>query len=92
MIGYPELIIILAVVLLLFGANKLPEIARSIGKSTKEFKKAQSEVDDEPNSSVDNEEKVRKLAAEMGIDVNGKTIEQITDEMRAKVRLRVDKK
>jgi sec-independent protein translocase protein TatA len=38
-IGGPELIIILVVVLLLFGAAKLPQLARSLGASAKEFKK-----------------------------------------------------
>lgn len=38
-LGVPELILILAVLLLLFGARKLPDIARSIGKLTNEFKK-----------------------------------------------------
>ena len=36
--GGPEWIIILVIILLLFGAKKLPELARSLGKSTKEFK------------------------------------------------------
>jgi sec-independent protein translocase protein TatA len=38
-----ELIVILLVVLLLFGARKLPELARSIGASAKEFKKGVAE-------------------------------------------------
>ncbi|HZD16822.1 MAG TPA: twin-arginine translocase TatA/TatE family subunit [Actinomycetota bacterium] len=42
-VGWPELVIILAVLLLLFGAKRLPEIARSVGKSTKEFKKGMRE-------------------------------------------------
>ena len=37
-IGLPEIILILAVLLLLFGARKLPDLARSLGRSTKEFK------------------------------------------------------
>jgi sec-independent protein translocase protein TatA len=37
-LGWPELLLILAALLLLFGARKLPEIAKSLGKSTKEFK------------------------------------------------------
>jgi len=41
--GLGELVIILVVILLLFGAKRLPEIARSVGKSTKEFKKGMDE-------------------------------------------------
>ena len=44
-IGWPELILILFVVLLLFGANRLPEIARQLGKAIHEFKKALKEDD-----------------------------------------------
>jgi len=40
MIGYGELIIIFCVVLLLFGGKRLPELARSLGKGIREFKKA----------------------------------------------------
>ena len=43
-LGWPEIILILAVFLLLFGAKRLPEIARAIGKSMKEFKKATKDV------------------------------------------------
>ena len=37
-VGVPELLIILAVVLLVFGSKKLPELARSLGRSVKEFR------------------------------------------------------
>lgn len=39
-IGWPELILILFVVLLLFGARRLPEIAKQLGKAIQEFKKS----------------------------------------------------
>ena len=37
-LGGPELLIVLAVVLLLFGSRKVPELARSLGKAQREFK------------------------------------------------------
>jgi sec-independent protein translocase protein TatA len=42
-IGAPELIIILVVLLLLFGARKLPDLARSLGASAKEFRRGLDE-------------------------------------------------
>ncbi|MFV1996358.1 MAG: twin-arginine translocase TatA/TatE family subunit [Verrucomicrobiales bacterium] len=45
--GGPEWMIIFLVLLLLFGAKKLPELARGIGKSMGEFKKAKDEFQDE---------------------------------------------
>jgi|FLYM01.1.fsa_nt_gi sec-independent protein translocase protein TatA len=44
-LGGPELIIVLVIVLLLFGGKKLPELAGSMGKSIKEFRKAADEAD-----------------------------------------------
>ncbi len=56
-IGWPELVIILVVLLLLFGAKRLPEIARSVGKSSKEFKKGMNEgITAEDELSEDEEE------------------------------------
>jgi sec-independent protein translocase protein TatA len=42
-IGIPELLIILAIIILIFGANRLPEIGRGIGKGIKNFKDATKE-------------------------------------------------
>jgi len=42
-LGGPELIVILLIVVLLFGAKKLPELARSLGQSISEFNKAKEE-------------------------------------------------
>lgn len=49
----PELIIILVVVLLLFGASKLPQLARSLGASAKEFKKGVEEGVDEDEADAE---------------------------------------
>jgi sec-independent protein translocase protein TatA len=49
-LGGPELLLILAVVLLLFGAKKLPELAKGLGRSVKEFKKASVEEDEDASA------------------------------------------
>jgi sec-independent protein translocase protein TatA len=64
-LGGPELLIILAVLILLFGAKKLPELAKGLGKSMSEFKKA----------SKDNEEEAAKVEADTKI-ASAKTPEQ----------------
>ena len=46
-LGWPELLIIVAVVVLLFGARKLPDLARSMGASAKEFRKGLEEGADD---------------------------------------------
>ncbi len=51
-LGWPELLLILAALLLLFGARKLPEIARSLGKSSKEFKAGLREGATDPESTA----------------------------------------
>lgn len=59
-IGMPELIIILVIVLIIFGAGKLPEIGGAIGKGIKNFKKSvrdQEEVDVTSNSKKIDEKK-----------------------------------
>jgi sec-independent protein translocase protein TatA len=45
-IGIPELILILAIVALVFGANRLPELGRGLGKAIRGFKDATSKTDD----------------------------------------------
>ena len=45
-IGMPELFIILVIVVMIFGANRIPEIFRGVGKGIKEFKNATRDGDD----------------------------------------------
>jgi sec-independent protein translocase protein TatA len=87
-IGTAEILLILGVALLLFGADKLPEIARAMGKSMGEFKKAQREAELELKSLEkpvvqQTESEIRKLAREMGISIEGKTEEQLKEEIKA---------
>ena len=53
-LGAPELIIILLIIMLIFGGSKLPKLARSLGESSKEFKKGLAEganaSEDEPDA------------------------------------------
>jgi sec-independent protein translocase protein TatA len=56
-IGPTELVIILAIVLLLFGGSKLPELARSLGKAKKEFRKGIQEAEEEREASKSETEK-----------------------------------
>jgi sec-independent protein translocase protein TatA len=52
-LGGGEIVLVLAVVLLLFGAKKLPELAKGLGQGIREFKKASNEVTDELHRAMD---------------------------------------
>ncbi len=90
MLGTQDILLIFIVAVFLFGPNKLPELARSLGKATGEFKKAQMQSESELNQMVkplDNkDEKVHNLAVEMGLDVQNKSNEQLIEEIRLKIR------
>lgn len=51
-LGAPEIILILAVVLILFGGKKIPELMKGLGKGVKEFKDATNGSDDEEKSKT----------------------------------------
>ena len=52
-IGMPELIIILVIILIIFGAGKLPEIGAGVGKAIKNFKSATNEADKKDQEKLD---------------------------------------
>ncbi len=63
-IGLPELIVIFVIILLLFGARRLPQIARSIGKSLREFKSGmKSQMKDTEEEEEREEEREEKVTA-----------------------------
>lgn len=60
-LGMPELLIILVIVLLIFGASKLPQIGKGLGQGIKNFKQATSEKPEElPPDRGDDKEKIDK--------------------------------
>lgn len=61
MLGGWEIVLILAVVLILFGAKKIPELAKGLGSGIKEFKKATREVTDEINNASNDTQPARNL-------------------------------
>jgi sec-independent protein translocase protein TatA len=68
-LGFPELLIIMVVVLLLFGAKRIPEIAGSMGKGIKEFRKnineATRDITSETQQTLDTDTQTRLTAAEL---------------------------
>lgn len=55
-IGFPELLIILVIALLVFGPKKLPEVGRSIGKALREFRKTSDEIKEKIEEEIHAEE------------------------------------
>jgi sec-independent protein translocase protein TatA len=52
-VGGPEVLVIMFIILLLFGGQKLPELAKGLGKSMREFKKAASNVEEEFKRAIE---------------------------------------
>ncbi len=82
-----EIVLILAVVLVLFGAKKLPELARGLGQGIREFKKSSREITDELQTAMDMEAppvqaQPRKLPAETQVKAP-ETVAQSSPEIKA---------
>ena len=92
MFGVEELLLIFVIILFLFGADKLPELAKSLGSTMGEFKRAQREAEinmrglsdfDKPEyrkSAI--KSKVQETAEKLGINIVGKTDDQLLDEIQ----------
>ncbi|MBR7011677.1 MAG: twin-arginine translocase TatA/TatE family subunit [Muribaculaceae bacterium] len=52
-LGTGEIIIIVAIILLLFGGKKIPELMRGLGKGVKSFKQGMNEIEDEIKKPID---------------------------------------
>lgn len=73
-IGPTQLIIVLVIVLILFGSNKLPDLARSLGRSLGEFKKGREEGEKLANDKV--KELVDDIKKEDGAEEKEKAAEE----------------
>jgi sec-independent protein translocase protein TatA len=60
-IGFPELIIIFVVALIVFGPRKLPELGKSLGKSLAEFKRASNELRNTLDEEIRQEERTKAI-------------------------------
>ncbi len=85
-LGTTELIIILLVVILLFGAAKIPDLARSLGRAKAEYQKAsREEAKDATPPPTSDEEKVIKAARELGIPTEGRKLADIKADVQRKL-------
>ena len=90
-IGPNELLLILVLVFILFGASKLPELARSLGRAKAEFKKAEREAELElieferqlSEGKYKKREELEKVAKELGVSTEGKSDEEIIKEIKS---------
>ncbi|NSL73962.1 MAG: twin-arginine translocase TatA/TatE family subunit [Thaumarchaeota archaeon] len=74
-LGGSEILIVALIIMVLFGAKKLPELARSLGRSKGEFEKGKADF--EPESGSKSRVELEKAAKELGIDAEGKTDEEL---------------
>jgi sec-independent protein translocase protein TatA len=66
----PEMLIILLVLVLLFGANKIPKLARSTGEAMGEFKKGREEIEEELNEVTEPETETAGSTDTVDLDEN----------------------
>jgi sec-independent protein translocase protein TatA len=78
----PDLIIILLIILVLFGAKKLPELARGMGQAVREFQKAKDEFSDELNKAGKAETAAPRSEAQPQATVARSTDQPATDAPR----------
>ncbi len=81
LIGWPELVLILVIVVFIFGAGRITEFAKAIGSGVKEYKAATS---DEAPQQGSKDSAIREAAYKMGIATEGKTTSELIDEMSKK--------
>jgi len=69
-IGGPEIFIILIIVVMFFGADKIPEIARGLGKGMRQIKDATNEIKKEINESAEKQGINKDIVSDINKEVN----------------------
>lgn len=80
-LGNSELLIVVFIILLLFGSRRLPELAKAMGGSVKEFKEASEYDSSMYDRNLTQKEKVLSVARSLGIETEGKGLEEINIEI-----------
>jgi sec-independent protein translocase protein TatA len=83
--GGPELLIVLVVIVLLFGANRIPKLARSTGQAMGEFKRGREQIEEEITDAAtgevgDSEDSETELESEFDEDLEGTDGTEATEE------------
>ena len=65
-VGFREILVIILIVLLLFGAKRIPEVMKAFGKGVKEFKKAAKEIESSVDEEDDKDSESRKPSQPAG--------------------------
>ncbi len=90
-LGTPEIIGIIAVIVILFGAAAIPKLARGLGQAKGEFEKARKEFDTELKKAESgqhtsaSEAQIRKTARDLGIEEEGRSLEAVKADVQAKL-------
>jgi sec-independent protein translocase protein TatA len=77
--GGPELLIVLFVLVLLFGANKIPKLARSTGQAMGEFKRGREEIEDELQDAADSPDGDTSATGAQAADTSATAVDETTD-------------
>lgn len=86
MVGYQEILVLVLIAVVFFGPNKLPELARAMGKATTEYKKGMKEAkqsifQDETDNFSSEDRQIIKAAKDLGIPTEGRSIEEIASDI-----------
>jgi TatA/E family protein of Tat protein translocase len=87
MIGTQEIILILAILLIVFGPKKLPELAKELGKAIQEFRKASSSITDTATSALkelDSVTPIEKIENTIDIDLKENSTNSLFKETQRK--------